>query len=285
MREPDTMPADYLQQISQWQAQRLADLLAPSGWLSLTGFGWLEPGDNRIGSAADNDIVFRHGPAHLGVVTLTASGEVRIRLPAGSDAKIDGSPVPEARLFDDAGIGKAPSVVSCGTASLFVIHRDGRKALRVKDEAAARSVQFAGLDYFAVDPAWRVIADWVPFATPYKLSLNRRLGSVSTVDVPGKARFRLHGRTHTLLPYQEKPGGDLFFVLADQTSGEETYDKARFLYAAPPADGKLVLDFNKAHNPPSAFTPYANCPIAPPENALDMRVTVGEKRYRGHRGA
>jgi hypothetical protein len=87
---------------------------------------------------------------------------------------------------------------------------------------------------------------------------------------------------HALSPYLEKPGGDFIFVLADETSGKETYDKARFLYASLPEDGKLVLDFNKAHNPPSAFTPYANCPLAPPENELALRVTAGEKRYRGH---
>jgi uncharacterized protein (DUF1684 family) len=282
MREPQAMPADYPQQIRHWQSQRLAQLLAPSGWLSLTGFGWLNPGDNRIGSDAGNDIVFQGGPAHLGVVTLTESGEVWIRLAADSDAKIDGKALRVARLFDDAVIGKTPSIVSFGTASLYVIHRDGRKALRVRDAAAAGRVRFSGLDYFAVDPAWRITADWVPFASPYRLRLDRRLGSVSTVDVPGKAMFQMHGRTHTLLPFQEKPGADLFFVLADETSGVETYDKARFLYAALPVDGKLVLDFNKAHNPPSAFTPYANCPIAPPENTLALRVLVGEKRYPGH---
>lgn len=283
MRKPDAIPADYAQQIGQWRSQRLAELLAPSGWLSLTGFGWLAPGDNRVGSGAGNDIVLQGGPAHLGVVTLTQDGEVWIRLAAGSAAKVDGKALREARLFDDGGVGRTPSMVSFGTASLYVIHRDGRKALRARDDAAAGRVQFPGLDYFEIDPAWRVTADWMPYATPCKLSLHRRLGSVSTVDVPGKARFRLLGQTYTLLPYQEKPGGDLFFVLADQTSGEETYDKARFLYASAPVDGKLVLDFNKAHNPPSAFTPYANCPIAPPENTLALRVTVGEKRYRGHR--
>jgi uncharacterized protein (DUF1684 family) len=285
MREPDAIPADYPQQIERWQAQRLAHLLAPSGWLSLTGFGWLQPGANRVGSAANNDIVLRSGPAHLGVVTLTQSAEVWLRLTTGNDASIAGVPLREARLYDDASVEPAPTIVNFGTASLYVIDRDGRKALRVRDDAAAWHVQFSGLDYFAIDPAWRLTADWMPFATPYKLSLKRRLGSVSTVEVPGQARFRLHGRTHSLLPFQEKPGGDLFFVLGDQTSGQETYEYARFLYAAPAVDGRLLLDFNKAHNPPSAFTPYANCPMAPPENRLGLRVTVGEKRYRGHRAA
>lgn len=276
------VPADYLQQIRQWQQQRLDHLLAPSGWLSLTGFGWLKPGPNRVGSAVGNDIVLRGGPAYLGVVSLDAQGELMITLAPGSDATIDGAPVRVASLADDAGGAQPATVVRCGTVSLYVIARDGRKALRAKDEAAARQVRFGGLEYFATDPAWRVVAEWIPFAAPRRLSLQRRLGSVSTVEVTGQARFRLQGRTHALLPYQEKPGADFFFVLGDETSGQETYANARFLYAAPPLDGKLLLDFNQAHNPPSAFTPYANCPLAPLDNRLKLRVAVGEKRYRGH---
>lgn len=278
----DAVAPDYPQQIAQWQARRLAQLLAPSGWLSLTGFGWLAPGANRIGSAAGNDIVVQGAPAQLGVITLTASGAVWMRLAAGSGATIEGSTLREARLFDDGAAATAPSVVRFGTASLHILHREGRKGVRVRDDAAARTTPFAGLDYFATDPAWRVEADWLPYAARHTLRLERRLGTVSTVAVPGAARFRRSGRIHTLLPYQERPGADLLFVLADQTSGHETYANARFLYAALPADGKLVLDFNTAHNPPSAFTPYANCPLAPPENVLALRVPAGEKRYRGH---
>lgn len=270
---------DYPQQIGQWQAERLAGLLAPSGWLSLTGFGWLKPGANWIGSGAGNDIVLESGPAHLGVVTLTESGAVWIRLPAGSAAMIEGTALREARLFDAATSATASATVRFGTASLHVIERDGRQAIRARDDAAPLRRQFAGLAHFATDRAWQVQADWLACTPPVKLTLQRRLGSVSTVDVPGMARFRMGGRTHTLLPFQEQPGADLFFVFADQTSGIETYGKARFLYAAPAVDGKLVLDFNKAHNPPSAFTPYANCPAAPPENVLALRVTAGEKRY------
>lgn len=282
MRAPDAMPSDYSQQIRQWQSQRLAQLLAPSGWLGLTGFGWLKPGANRIGSGAGNDIVLQGGPAHLGVVTLAQSGEASMQLAVGIDATIDGQALRAARLFDDATIGKTPSIVRFGTASLYLIDRDGRKAVRARDDRAALQVPFSGLDYFAIDPAWRVIADWIPNETPEKLVLNRRLGSASTVDVPGTASFRWHGRPHTLLPFQEKPGADLFFVFADETSGGETCATARFLYAGLPVGGKLVLDFNQAHNPPSVFTPYANCPIAPPENTLALRVDAGEKRYRGH---
>jgi uncharacterized protein (DUF1684 family) len=126
------------------------------------------------------------------------------------------------------------------------------------------------------------VADWVPFDPPHELKIGSVIGTIDTVKVPGKAVFHRDGHTFELLPYQEEPGGELFFVLADRTSGHETYGAARFLYAALPQNGKVVLDFNKAYNPPCSFTPFATCPLAPPENRLDLRITAGEKKYRGH---
>lgn len=282
MSEANILPNDYLRHIVQWRAERLAELTAPSGWLSLSGFGWLRAGANRIGSAADNDLVFQGGPAHLGVVTLDPEGRTRLRLRPGSPATIGGERLLEATLVDDSCADQPPTCVGFGSASFHIISREGRKALRVKSDAMVTRTNFAGLDYFPIDPAWRVIAEWLPFADPLKLELSKRLGTTSVVDVPGKAVFSLGETVHTLLPYRERPDGDLFFVLADQTSGKETYDKARFLYASSPVDNDLVLDFNKAHNPPSAFTTYANCPIAPPVNRLATQVTAGEMRYRGY---
>jgi uncharacterized protein len=80
----------------------------------------------------------------------------------------------------------------------------------------------------------------------------------------------------------DDPGSkDLFFVFRDLTAGKETYGAGRFLDTAPPQDGKVVLDFNKAYNPPCAFTPYATCPLPPAENKLAVRIEAGEKKY-GH---
>jgi uncharacterized protein (DUF1684 family) len=275
-------PADYPQEIAQWRAKRTANLTAPNGWLSLIGLEWLHEGDNRIGSAADNDIVLKAGPAHLGVVRLGKDGAMHIALNEGSGATIDGKSVRESALIDDMHAGEgAPTTVAFGTASFYVIERDGRKALRVKDSEAETRKHFLGIDYFDIDPSWRIVADWVPFDPPHKLEIGSVIGTIDKVDVPGKAVFKRDGHTFELLPYQEEPGGELFFVLADRTSGKETYGAARFLYAALPKDGKVVLDFNKAYNPPCAFTPFATCPLAPPENRLDVAVTAGEKKYRG----
>lgn len=278
----------YTQQVEQWRAARVARLTAPDGWLSLIGLDWLHEGANRVGSAADNDIVLKAGPAHLGVVTVAADGTTRIALAKGVDATIDGQKLESATLVDDMHVNgdAAPTTVRFGHASFFVIDRDGRRALRVKDSDAEARRDFAGIDYFPIDPSWRIEADWVPFDPPHELQMGTAIGTIDTVKIPGKAVFHRDGQTFELLPYQEEPGGELFFVLADKTSGKQTYGAARFLYAALPAGGidkpgKLVLDFNRAYNPPCAFTPFATCPLAPPENRLDIAVTAGEKKYRG----
>ncbi|HET6433034.1 DUF1684 domain-containing protein [Dyella sp.] len=281
---------DVVQQVEQWRAQRLAGLTAPDGWLSLIGLEWLRAGDNRVGSAADNDVVLAAGPAHLGVVHVGDDGAVGIQLAPGSGATVDGKDVAQAPLIDDmhATGDAAPTTVRFGTASFYVIDRDGRKALRVKDANAATRTGFRGIESFPIDPQWRIEAQWVPFVPPEKLEIGSVIGTIDAVDVPGKAVFQRDGRTFELRPYQEEPGGELFFVIADRTSGKETYGAARFFYAALPAGGvtrpgTVVLDFNRAYNPPCAFTPFATCPLAPPENRLDIAVTAGEKKYgEGH---
>lgn len=273
--------ADFSQQNQQWKDKRLAGLTAPNGWLSLIGLDWLKDGDNRIGTAADNDIVLQAGPAHLGVLTLSKEGALHIVLDEHSGATVDGKVVSEAALLDDAHAGDGtPSTVAFGSVSFLVIERDGRKALRVKDSNAQTREHFLGLDYFPADPSWRIVADWVPFDPPHELEIGSVLGTINKEKVPGKAVFHRDGHTYELMPIQEEPD-TLFFVLADRTSGRETYGAARFLYADLPKDGKVVLDFNRAYNPPCAFTPYATCPLAPPENRLDLAVTAGEKKYRG----
>jgi uncharacterized protein len=276
-------PDNYTQGIEKWRADRVARLTAADGWLSLIGLEWLQEGANRVGSAADNDIVLQTGPAHLGVVTLDKSGQVHIKLAQGSGATIDGKTVGDAALIDDVHVkgDASPTLVAFGTANFYVIDREGRKALRVKDSTSTARQHFLGIDYFPIDPSWRIVADWVAFDPPHDLQVGSVIGTIDTVKVPGKAVFTRDGHTYELLPYQEEPGGELFFVLADRTSGHETYGAARFLYAALPVNGKVVLDFNKAYNPPCAFTSFATCPLAPPENRLDLRITAGEKKYRG----
>jgi len=270
---------DYLASIEHWRAQRIARLTAPDGWLSLIGLHWLEPGPNTLGSAADNAIVLAKAPAHLGMIEWRDDGLLSLQLSAGSNALVDGEATLQAILRDDR--EPNPTRVSFGSVNFVVIDRGGRKALRVRDSEAATRTQFAGIESFPADASWRIVADWMPFDPPQTLETANVIGQMECYPVPGKAVFEREGRRHELLPVIEVPGDEqLFLIFADGTSGRETYGAARFLYADPPRDGKIVLDFNQAYNPPCAFTAFATCPLAPPENRLDLRVAAGEKKYQ-----
>lgn len=271
--------SDYESETENVRAKRVSRLTAADGWLTLIGLHFLQAGENTVGSGADNQIVLASGPAHFGIAKLAADGKVTFTASPDSGAPVDGSATGAVEL-KLGGDGK-PTLVTAGTVSFFVIERGGRMALRVKDSAAERRTGFLGVDYFPVDPSWRIEAEWVPFDPPRDVPITNMIGNTSHEKVPGKAVFQRDGKTYELLPIVEGPGEPLFFVISDATSGKETYLAARFLYADPPKDGKLVLDFNRTVNPPCAFTPFATCPLPPKENQLTLAVTAGEKKYRG----
>ncbi len=268
----------YRREIDQWHAGRIERLTSPTGWLSLVGLDWLKPGANRIGSAADNDIVLAKAAPHLGTIDWTESGALSITLDPAGGTTTDGKVAAQAALLDDG--HSRPTVIAFSSVSFIVIDRDGRKGLRVRDAKAPTREQFTGIERFPVDPAWRIVADWQPLDPPFQLATGTVIGTIENYPAPGKAVFERDGQHFELYPVVEVAGDvQLFLIFADQTSGRETYGAARFLYADMPRDGKIVLDFNRAYNPPCAFTPFATCPLAPPENRLATRVTAGELKY------
>jgi uncharacterized protein (DUF1684 family) len=272
-------PSDYAVSVEQARSTRIEQLKQMDGYLALTASGWLEPGANSVGSTADNRFAIPGAPAHLGVLELAASGQVSLHLPDTRGITVDGAPAATDNLLRTQGAdGKQkPTRVGFGSSYLYVVENGTQRGLRVKDIDAPLRTHFPGFDYFPIDPSWRIEADWVPFATPHVLKMAYVTGTVSDTPIAGKAVFRRDGHTYELLPLDED--GRLFFVFSDRTAGKLTYGGARFLYAAAPKNGKVVLDFNLAQNPPCAITPHVVCPLAPPENRLKLPVTAGEKKY------
>jgi hypothetical protein len=245
----------------QWRADRAAALKADGGWLSLSGLFWLHEGSNPFGKDPSNEIALPDGPAHVGAFQFH-NGKVTL---AGKDIKPD---------TDD------PSV-QVGRAKLYAIKRGDKYGIRVKDPESDARLHFRGLDYFPVNETFRVTAQWV--AEPRDLPILNVLGQTQPQPSPGYAVFHIHGHEYRLRPYIEEPGAkQLFYVFKDQTAGKETYGAGRFFYTDFPHDGKVVVDFNKAYNPPCVFTPYATCPLPPAENRLAVRIEAGEKRYGDH---
>ena len=270
---------------TQWREKRLQRLKSEDGWLTLVGLHWLKEGTNRLGSVAGNDIVLHaKTPPTLGTLMLQGK-TVTLQPDPAAGMTIDGKPVTApAQLIPDTD-EKGPTVVQVGTVRFNVIERHGRYGLRVKDSASESRAKFAGLDYFPFNPKWRVRARFEPFNPPRRVPITNVLGMTSEEVSPGMLVFNVGGREYRLVPILEQGEKDYFIIFRDATSGKETYPAGRYLYASPPGpDGKTIVDFNKAYNPPCAFTPYATCPLPPLQNRLPLRVEAGEKNYAGGHG-
>lgn len=273
----------YVNDVEAWRRDRVARLTSETGWLSVAGLYWLKPGENRFGAAPDNDLVFPAGsaPDYAGFCHLAPDGRVTIHVLPNVGVTWDGRPVDEMQLTSDAE-GK-PEVLALERLRFFLIRRSKGLAIRLRDLNAPTRVNFAGIESYPIDPNWRIEARFVPYDPPKPIEIANVIGSTDTMMSPGYLEFDRDGKTWRLDPVQEGPEDtELFVIFKDQTSGAETYPPGRFLYADAPVNGRVRLDFNKAYNPPCAFTDFATCPLPPAQNALAVRVTAGEKRYRGH---
>lgn len=273
--------AAYRTDVEKWRAQREERLKADGGWLTVTGLFWLHDGLNPFGSAPANEIVLPpSAPGRAGTFDLR-QGRVTVRLQGGVSATVGGQPVAARELKSDR--DGAPDVITMGRLTMHVIQRGQRFGIRLKDQDAAARREFSGLQWFPVDESFRVTARFVPYAPPRPLSVPNILGEIEEMRSPGYAVFTLQGKEVRLEPVLESAGAqELFFIFRDLTAGKETYPAGRFLYSSLPVDGKVVLDFNKAYNPPCAFTRFATCPLPPKGNKLDLRLPAGEKDYGHH---
>jgi uncharacterized protein (DUF1684 family) len=252
---------DFAAEWRSWQARRLTTLRKPYGWLALTGLHWLRPGVNRI-------------PGLPGAFELK-DGEVTLVAALEDGYALGGKLVARRTLASDA--TEAPDRLVIGSRAVMVISRSGKVALRTWDSESPVRKGFKGIDTFPPDPRWRVTARWEAYPQPRAVEVPSVIGTPTHELAPGRAWFKLDGKEYSLEPTQD--GDSLFFVFKDRTAPRETYGAGRFLDAPAPRSGTVVLDFNRAYNPPCAFTSFATCPLPLPENVLPVRIEAGEKAW------
>jgi uncharacterized protein len=270
-----TLDSAYRAELDQCRQQREAALKADGGWLTVTGLFWLKDGANSLGSGPENDILLpESAPARLGVVKVEKGSAVFTA--TAPFVTLNGKPVHEA-AFHYAG---PADVLSAGPFDLLLLKRGDRLALRLKDRNSAIRKNFTQLSWYPVSEDWKVTGKFVALPAPAKLVLDSIIGEQEIMQTPGYVEFQHGGETYKLQAVTE--GKRLFFVIRDLTSGRKTYAAARFLYTDPPKeDGTVLLDFNKAQNPPCAFTPYATSPLPPPQNRFSLAIEAGEQKYEG----
>jgi uncharacterized protein (DUF1684 family) len=269
---------DYGKEIEKWRSDRETNLKKETGWLTVAGLFWLKEGTNTVGAGENFDVRLTDSfkPGKFGEIEFK-NGAATLKVEKGVEAQADGKSIaaPVALVSDENG---KPTEIRTGTQTFFVIKREERTGIRLKDSNSEARRNFKGLHWFPVDESYKVVARFEAFAEPKEISVPNVLGGKFKMKSPGALKFSLKGKEYALQPVDEGDGA-LFIIFRDKSSENETYKSGRFLYADKPVNGEALLDFNKAENPPCAFTAYATCPLPPPGNSLDVEIKAGEKRY------
>jgi uncharacterized protein len=265
-------------EIEQWQAKRINDLKAPNGWLNLIGLHWLHDGINTFGSGKNNDIVFPEGKiADKAGYLVLKQNKVTLEIAPKVNITVEGKPVKSLTVFNPDSTRQP--VVEFDSLRWTIIKRDDQFGVRLRDLNNADLKNFKGIERYPVDVKWKLKAKWEKADSTKTIDITNVLGQTTAQKSPGTFVFEIDGkefRLDALMGNKE----EYFIIFADSTTGKETYGAGRFIYVKhPDENGKAFIDFNKAYNPPCAFTPYATCPLPPKQNMLDIAVTSGEKNY------
>lgn len=274
-------PADpYHAEILGFQQKREAALKAENGWLTIAGLWFLTQPDTTFGSDPLNDIVLpTSAPARAGRFEVR-KGAVTVRAADGVTFELNGKPITTATLKPD-GQG-TPDRIGVGELQLWVHNSGDRLSIRLRDRNNPLRTSFTKTNWFPVDPSYRVEAVFKPFDKPRVVEVANILGDSDEVPIPGLVTFSLNGHDYALEPFAEPGDPQFWFVFRDLTSQKETYPAARFLYTPAPVEGRMVLDFNRAENPPCAYNPHTTCPLPTEQNRLRTRIEAGEMRYAEH---
>ena len=260
----------------KWKKERIERLKAENGWLNLAGLYWLEEGANTFGSDSSNSIVFPPQAApFMGTIYLK---DTVVSMKVTSNVEITGKGGNKITAMDLApDITGKPDQLNYKDLRWFIIRRGNKFGIRLRNLDAPLLHELDSIPGFPFDQSWIIEARFEKFDNPHKVIVPTVIGVDEEYKATGRLVFSVNGNNLELIPFDEGDNG-FFIIFADQTSAKETYGGGRFLYAPKPdRKGMVKIDFNRAYNPPCAFTPYATCPLPPRENILQVAVTAGEK--------
>src|ERR1700730_16887768 len=268
---------DYIKAVEKWRSDKENDLKKETGWLTVAGLFWLKDGINTVGAGPDFDVRltdnFKKGK--FGEIDFK-NGMAALKVGKDVEAQSEGKSVSMIDLVSDEK-GK-PTEIHTGSQTFYLIKREDRFGIRLKDSKSKARLAFKGSHWFPIDESYKVTSRFEALPEPKEVMIPNVLGGFFKMKSPGTLKFAFKGKEHSLQPVEDDDG-TLFIIFRDGSNLTETYKAGRFLHADKAVNGETVLDFNKAENPPCAFTPFATCPLPPPQNSLDVEIKAGEKRY------
>jgi uncharacterized protein (DUF1684 family) len=276
---PASTPAvDPAAEAAVWRAKHETDYRRD--WVTIAGLHFLNEGVQTAGSDKSHDVVLPESvPPTLGRFVVEGTA-VRFEPAPGAPVDLKGERVTAPVVLKDDGSPNADQLM-IGPVKIAVHVSGDRRSLRVWDPDGPQARSFKGFTWFPIQSNYRVTARFIPDTAPKTVQVTNTFGDLDTFTTQGVVEFTLNGQTLRLRPFTTRPNR-FYFVFKDESSGEETYGAARFLYSDLLPDGTTVLDFNQAYNPPCAFNPFTTCPIPLPENRMPVKVLAGERDYIGH---
>lgn len=278
---PEKEDQSFEKEEEVWRSERDKEMRSPLSWLTIAGLYWLEEGESSFGSGPSNRIIL---PSHSSPPSagkfIFKKGKIKVVANKGAGLKVAGKEIKKIFLKgDDAG---RSDVVELGELRMWVIKRGERYAIRLRDLNAPAYKNYKGLDFFPPSKKFKIEADFIPYPDSKTVTVKTIINTEYDMTSPGYVRFMIDGKEYRLDAFRgDAKGKKLFFIFRDETNGKETYEPGRFMVSDILDNGKVDLNFNRAYNPPCAYTPYATCPLASPQNWLKVRIEAGEKKYPG----
>jgi len=272
----ESLPEGYFEDLESWKQDRDVRLRSENSFVNLAGLYWLKPGTNTFGSGEFNDVVFpEFAPESIGainlqdsILTFTASEEVEVLVDT----------ITQTSAVAYSASERINPVMRLGRYNWHIIERAGNYGIRLRDLEHPRVQEPLNIEHYELSADWRIMAEFVPYETPRIIEIENIVGFSFDEEIHGELVFEVDGQNHSILPLLVDEG--FFILFADATSGDETYGAGRYMVAdRPDEEGKVLLDFNRAYNPPCAFTDFATCPLPPQENILEVAITAGEKDW------
>jgi uncharacterized protein len=265
--------------LETWRQTVEDSLRAENSWLTVAGLCWLKEGENTFGTESSNEIVLppNSAPAYAGVFHFQ-DRQVTLH-PANGEITINGEPAAITSLRADT--TGSPDRIRLRALTMTVVQRGKRTGIRLFDNENPRYKSFTGLNWYPADETYCITARFIPHETPTTIPIQNILGDIEESPSPGWVVFTLHGQEYQLLAESSDPTNRLFFNFKDTTNGKTTYPSGRFLTTGGVQNGEVILDFNRARNPPCAYTDYATCPLPPPGNTLFIPISAGEMKFPG----
>jgi uncharacterized protein len=158
MNSEDPDADSYAGHIAEWDSVRLQRLKSPAGWANLAGLFWLQEGENSIGSAESNDIVFPRGPEEIGIMILKG-GDV-IFIPLGEvNARADGDAFSgDIVIF---GPNSEAQLLTLDSLGFFIIKRGEKTGIRLRDYIHPRLDKLQDIDRYPPDQDWIIEARFI----------------------------------------------------------------------------------------------------------------------------